>query len=241
MPPSSKVIGELSVEESEALKALLTLGTCVISDTGGPVLNKATTSRTSRDQSEKLDYQTHTVNPTSSIPTIPTPSSEHIQSDHTPSDDPEREGTLSEETILDILNNQPRVILQRCQVPKKGKTSANGDEGIFPTKKTAAQFKLRIQTHHLKRKRKCKYYFKCAVPDCGRSFNSVKSWNIHHLAKHKNITYRCGKCRKMLHTLTSMKSHELTHHDKPHTCGQCGKTFLHLSKLNLHRHLHRRQ
>ena len=38
MPSTSTVIGELSIEESEALKALLSLGTCVISETGGPVL-----------------------------------------------------------------------------------------------------------------------------------------------------------------------------------------------------------
>ena len=42
MPSTSTVIGELSIEESEALKALLSLGTCVISKTGGPVLNPAT-------------------------------------------------------------------------------------------------------------------------------------------------------------------------------------------------------
>ena len=38
-----------------------------------------------------------------------------------------------------------------------------------------------------------------------------------------------------------MRSHELTHRDKPFSCSRCGKTFLHLSKLNLHRHLHRHQ
>ena len=42
MPSTSTVIGELSIEESEALKALLSLGTCVISEMGGPVLNPAT-------------------------------------------------------------------------------------------------------------------------------------------------------------------------------------------------------
>ena len=42
MPSTSTVIGELSIEESKALKALLSLGTCVISETGGLVLNLAT-------------------------------------------------------------------------------------------------------------------------------------------------------------------------------------------------------
>ena len=99
----------------------------------------------------------------------------------------------------------------------------------------AAQYKLRIQTHNLKRKRKQKYYFKCAVLGCPCGFSSVKEWNIHHLAKHKTVTYRCRECTKQL---TSMRSHELTHRDKPYSCSRCGKTFLNLSKLNLHRHLH---
>ena len=69
----------------------------------------------------------------------------------------------------------------------------------------------------------------------------MKEWNIHHLAKHKTVTYRCGECMKHLRTPTSMRSHELTHRDKPFSGSRCSKTFLHLSKLNLHRHLHRCQ
>ena len=42
MLSTSTVIGEFNIEESEVLKALLSLGTCVISKTGGPVLNPAT-------------------------------------------------------------------------------------------------------------------------------------------------------------------------------------------------------
>ena len=59
---TSTVIGKLSIEESEALKALLSLGTCVISETGSLVLNPdiPTTSKTGNWES----------NP--DIPTIPT-------------------------------------------------------------------------------------------------------------------------------------------------------------------------
>ena len=62
MPSTSTVIGELSIEESEALKALLSLGTCVISETGGPVLNPdiPTTSKMRNWESSP------------DIPTIPT-------------------------------------------------------------------------------------------------------------------------------------------------------------------------
>ena len=148
---------------------------------------------------------------------------------------------LSGEQILEILNNQPKIVLKRCSIPEKDKHSVKSETGIFPTHKTAAQYKLRIQMHHVKRKRKCKCYFKCALPGCPHSFNSVKEWNIHCLAKHKTITYSCEECKKHLQTPTSMRSHKLTHRDKPFRCGRCGKTFLHLSKLNLHRHLHHHQ
>ena len=62
MPSTSTVIGELSIEESEALKALLSLGTCVISETGGPVLNPDTPTT-----SEMGDWVSNPA-----IPTIPT-------------------------------------------------------------------------------------------------------------------------------------------------------------------------
>ena len=62
MPSTSTVIGELSIEESEALKALLSLGTCVISETGGLVLNPDTPTT-----SEMGDWVSNLA-----IPTIPT-------------------------------------------------------------------------------------------------------------------------------------------------------------------------
>ena len=158
-----------------------------------------------------------------------------------PSEVTKKPGALTGEPILEILNNPPKIVLKRCSILKKDKHPARTETGTFLTHKTAAQYKLRIQTHHLKRKRKRRYYFKCAVPGCPHGFSSVKEWNIHHLAKHKTVTYRCRECTKQLRTLTSMRSHELTHRDKPYSCGRCGKTFLHLSKLNLHRHLHRHQ
>ena len=62
MPSTSIVIGELSIEESEALKALLSLGTCVISETGSPILNPDTPTT-----SETRDWVSNPA-----IPTIPT-------------------------------------------------------------------------------------------------------------------------------------------------------------------------
>ena len=68
MPSTSTIIGELSIEESEAVKALLSLGTCVINETGGPVLNPniPTTSNTRNWE----------INPDK--PTIPTSKKEHL-------------------------------------------------------------------------------------------------------------------------------------------------------------------
>ena len=123
----------------------------------------------------------------------------------------------------------------------KAESSTKQEIGVFPSRETAAKFKFCIKTHHLKCKAKRKYYFKCAVPACESTFNSVKDWNVHHLFKHKTVTYKCMKCTKSLRTPSSMKDHELTHWNKPFTCGRYGKTFVHISKLNLHRHLHRRQ
>ena len=62
MPSISTVIGEFSIEESEALKTLLSLGTCVISETGGLVLNPDTPTT-----SEMGDWVSNLA-----IPTIPT-------------------------------------------------------------------------------------------------------------------------------------------------------------------------
>ena len=200
MPSTSTVIGELSIEESEALKALLSLGTCVISETGGPLLNPDTPTT-----SEMGDWVSNPA-----IPTIPTtkllqlvsgsletsgnidtlnnpisepsvrlpetqsiPVEEKLQSQNvtvikdptpgpstdktytsTPSEVTKKPGALSGEQILEILNNPPKIVLKRCSIPKKDKRPARTETGTFLTHKTAAQYKLRIQTHHLKRKRK---------------------------------------------------------------------------------------
>ena len=178
MPSTSNVIGELSIEESEALKALLSLGSCVISETGGLVINPSTVLTTILEpQNIPVEEQLQMEGACSSKnirsgPSTITPCTS------TSVEEPKKQGALSGEQILDFLNNQPKIILKCCHIPKKDKHSVRSETGIFPTHKTAAQYKLRIQTHHLKRKRKQKYYFKCAIPNCNRTYNSVKEWNI---------------------------------------------------------------
>ena len=59
--------------------------------------------------------------------------------------------------------------------------------------------KFHVATHQLA-KRKRKYYYKCKVGNCNATFNKTKSWNAHHLVKHRDTTFRCGDCRKVLRT-----------------------------------------
>ena len=70
MPSTSAIIGELSIEESEAVKALLSLGTCVISETGSLVLNPNIPTTTNTENWE--------INP--GKPTTPTSKKEHLVS-----------------------------------------------------------------------------------------------------------------------------------------------------------------
>ena len=189
MLSTSTVIGELSIEESEVLKTLLSLGTCVmslgtcvISETGGPVLNPATPTipttellhvgSGSVDNDENTDTSKNpmpepsvSVPSTQSIPMEERPQTESVSKNPMPGSSANEtctstssEGTkkhkpLSGVQILEILNNQPKIVLKCCSIPKKDKCSVKSETGIFPTHKTAAQYKLRIQTHHLKRKR----------------------------------------------------------------------------------------
>ena len=97
MPLTSTIIGKLSIKESEAVKALLSLGTCVISETGGPVLNPniPTTSNTGNWE----------INPDK--PTIPTSKKLHLVS-----------GTLETSANTDTVTSsisQPSVPLPNTQ------------------------------------------------------------------------------------------------------------------------------
>ena len=90
MPSTSTVIGELSIEESGALKALLSLGTCVISETGGPVLNPATptipTTKPLQLESGSLDTSenTDTLKNPMSEPSVSIPDTQSIPMEEQP-------------------------------------------------------------------------------------------------------------------------------------------------------------
>ena len=64
--------------------------------------------------------------------------------------------------------------------------------------KPSMTFKFNIDIHGI-RKHCPKYYFKCVVKKCGRSFNKIKGWNTHHHIVHRT-KLKCGDCGKYFAT-----------------------------------------
>ena len=158
MPSTSAIIGELSIEESEAVKTLLSSGTYVISETGGPVLNpnipttsnmgnweinpsRPTTPTSKKEHlvsgisetSASMDTVTSSIaQPSLPLPNIQSTTVEELPQPHdvgvskeptpelpmettyasTSSVLNKKHGALSGEQILEILNNQPIIVLK---------------------------------------------------------------------------------------------------------------------------------
>ena len=159
-------------------------------------------------------------------------------------------GMVSTDQYNYILNSQPKVCITACKVPsptntdKKQKLTKRGVKrrstaDVVPSKDSATHFKFQISQHILKRKYKCKYYFKCAVQECDQKFKSVREWNKHYKTKHSDVKYMCSMCNKVLHTPCSVKDHKYTHNHRPHICGRCNQGFLSPDHLSLHKHIHR--
>ena len=94
---------------------------------------------------------------------------------------------------------------------------------------------------HKLQKRKHKYYYKCKIKECSTSFSKTSAWNMHHLAKHKDIKFRCNECRKVLWTPLSFKNHLNLNKECRFKCNHCDHKFVFHSKLRTHHSLHRRQ
>ena len=142
------------------------------------------------------------------------------------------------------LNSQPKVT--PTNTDKKQKLTKRGVKrrlmaDVVPFKDSAKCFKFQILQHILKRKYKCKYYFKCAVQECYQKFKSVCEWNKHHKTKHSDVKYMCSTFNKVLHTPCSVKDHKYTHSRRPHICGRCNQGFLSPGHLSLHKHIHQQQ
>ena len=115
------------------------------------------------------------------------------------------------------LNSHPKVSTTPCKVPSptdtdnKQKLTKRGVKrrltaDMVPSKDSAKRFKFQISQHILKRKYKCKYYFKCAIQECDPKFRSVCKWNKHHKNKHSDVKYMCSTCNKVLHPLAVLKT-----------------------------------
>ena len=91
------------------------------------------------------------------------------------------------------------------------------------------QFMFRIRNFGIKKK-KPKYYFKCAVDHCRSMFDKLQTWNTHHRIHHRTpIT--CTVCRKSFKTPSVAQSHKNSHAIRKHKCNQCSKSFAYGSAL----------
>ena len=100
--------------------------------------------------------------------------------------------------------------------------------------------KFTYSSYKLSRSKKRKYSFHCPITGCKRSFMSVKSWNLHHLNRHRDIKYQCSTCLKWIKTPSRFNEHKYSHKEARYKCGRCSKTFYFESGLKLHKNLHKR-
>ena len=130
--------------------------------------------------------------------------------------------------------------MPECKLPARAVKRQPPDE-VTPAKDSAKRYKFKIAQDKLKRKYRCKYYFKCAIKECNRKFKSVREWNTHHKTKHSDVKYTCSVCSKVLHTPSSIKDHKYMHNHKQYICSRCNQGFLSPSYLTQHKHTHQKQ
>ena len=102
-----------------------------------------------------------------------------------------------------------------------------------------SQFMFRIRTFGIKKK-KPKYYLKCAVDHCRSTFDKLQTWNTHHRIHHRT-PIMCMVCRKSFKTPSVAQSHKNSHAIRKHKCTQCSKSFAYGSALRLHKNVHAKQ
>ena len=115
-----------------------------------------------------------------------------------------------------------------CQTPKKRIIYAK-----------PSQFMFRMRTFGIKKK-KLKYYFKCAVDHCRSTFDKLQTWNTHHRIHHRT-PIMCTVCRKSFKTPSMARSHKNSHATQKHKCTQCNKSFAYGSALQLHKNVHAKE
>ena len=142
----------------------------------------------------------------------------------------------------DILLAQQRVREEYSNL----RSTANARKKFDKTKQAKRSVVTKKRGHfnvavHKLQKRKCKYYYKCKIKEYSASFSKTSAWNVHHLAKHKDIKCRCNECRKVLQTPLSYKNHLNLHKEGYFECNHCNRKFVFQSELRTHLSLHRRQ
>ena len=102
--------------------------------------------------------------------------------------------------------------------------------------KNVQQKTFAMSTHGIRR-RKRRYYFKCKIGPCNKSYSNIRDWNAHHRRKHGTLI-RCTSCLKNFTTPSAHRAHIYTHFPARHKCTQCTRKFAFVSWLKQHKYAH---
>lgn len=81
--------------------------------------------------------------------------------------------------------------------------------------------------------------YKCNYENCGKSLHSLGSLKTHQLIHTGDLPFACSFCKKKFRTHGQVKVHERSHSgEKPFKCNQCTKSFAHRESLLTHMSLH---
>ena len=139
-------------------------------------------------------------------------------------------------TTKDIEQEQQKLKVKLPTLPKqKPKPKPKQEELRTSTRGKALTCTgtFKVLTHSLI-KRKWHYYYKCKVGDFQASFNRIKSWNVHHLVKHKSIKYKCNKCNMTMLMSSSYRDHMSLHKNTKFACTKCDQKVVYACGLKLH-------
>ena len=102
--------------------------------------------------------------------------------------------------------------------------------------KNVQQRTFTMSTHGI-RQRKHRYYFKCKIGPCNKSYSNIRDWNAHHRQKHGTLI-RCTSCPKSFTMPSAHHAHVYTHSPARHKCTQCTCKFAFVSWLKQHKYAH---